>query len=326
MAGFLVVAMPILMLAFGGIETAHWMSLRQALSLTLMQTARVGITRKAEPRAIIQAFEDNLPLAYPGTATRRAPGQPGRNDTRPWHIRILSPLPDAFLDHTDPALTTTHTTGAPNTAGTLHIRNEGQARQHQANVARGWRDGRGPRSGRTIFEANTLALELYWPHRPILPGMRTLLRTLAPLAQDARTRQLLAAGYLPFRRYVALAMQSHPQAWPDPVDPRISYAQPGVVDAYLSSEEPQQADGTDQEAGARWPGETPAGPAPQTAPTQPPGQSSQAGTSGISDGPAGQDAVHPESPSRDLGLSDPPDAAWLAEEESAQNTPPPESC
>jgi len=43
--GFLATAVPVIWLGLGGVELAHWMQLRQSLSLILMDAARVGATR-----------------------------------------------------------------------------------------------------------------------------------------------------------------------------------------------------------------------------------------------------------------------------------------
>lgn len=219
MAGFLVTAVPILMLGLGGVELTHWMSLRQVLSLALMDAARVGATRQARPAAIATAFEQGLRMAYPGpAAATRALRQRRQALGLPWHIGIRQPAPAAFLDHADAALV------APRDApGQASIRNDYQALQHARRLAQGWPQGRGPRSGHTIYEANTLTMDLLWPHRPMLPGLAALIRALAPLSTDAAQARIMAAGYLPFRRRVVVTMQSDPSAWPPLPDGRITY-------------------------------------------------------------------------------------------------------
>src|SRR5690606_32345046 len=106
-----------------------------------------------------------------------------------------------FLDHADPDLK-----GPRSHPGQALIRNDYQALQQTRRLAQGWPAGRGPRSGLTIQEANTLVLELWWPHRPLVPGTAVFVRALAPLAGDPVQARLMAAGYLPFRRRVSLAM------------------------------------------------------------------------------------------------------------------------
>ncbi|CAM5197769.1 hypothetical protein CDEF62S_03118 [Castellaniella defragrans] len=219
LAGFLFTALPVLWLGLGGVELAHWMQLRQSLSLVLIETARVGATRQADPRPMALAFERGLRTIYPAEGEpARILAERRRNLGLPWHIAIQRPTPEAFTDHADPELQ-----GTRAYRGQALIRNEGQPRQHAARMAQGWPQGRGPASGLTIFEANTLRLALQWPHRPLLPGMAALIKGLAPWAQEPRSRQWMAAGYLPFHRQVTVAMQSPPAAWPDLPDGRITH-------------------------------------------------------------------------------------------------------
>lgn len=219
MVGFLLASLPVLTLGLGGIEAAHWASLRQTLSLALMEAARAGATRQARPQAIARAFEHGLRMAYPDPlATARALRERRMTLGTPWRIQVARPVPEAFLDHADPDLR-----GPRDHPGQALIRNDYQARQQARRLAQGWPAGRGPRSGLTIHEANTLILELWWPHRPLLPGMAAIARALAPLAGDPAQARLMAAGYLPFRRRAAVAMQSHPAAWPDLTDGRVTH-------------------------------------------------------------------------------------------------------
>ncbi len=207
------------MLGLGGVELTHWMSLRQVLSLALMDAARVGATRQARPAAIATAFEQGLRMAYPGAeAATWALRQRRQALGLPWHIGIRQPAPAAFLDHADATLSAPR--DAPEQAS---IRNDYQALQHARRLAQGWPQGRGPRSGHTIYEANTLTMDLLWPHRPMLPGLSALIRALASLSADAAQARIMAAGYLPFRRRVIVTMQSDPSAWPPLPDGRITY-------------------------------------------------------------------------------------------------------
>ncbi len=219
MAGFLLAAVPVLTLGLGGVEAAHWSGLRQTLSLALMEAARTGATHQARPQTIAQAFEHGLRMAYPDPhAAARALRERQAALGAPLRIRIARPGPEAFLDHTDPDLR-----GPRAYPGQPLIRNDYQARQHTRRLAQGWPEGRGPRSGLSIHEANTLVLELWWPHRPLIPGLGAIVRALAPLAGEPTQSRLMAAGYLPFRRRVAVAMQSHPAAWPDLADGRVTH-------------------------------------------------------------------------------------------------------
>ncbi len=228
MAGFLLSALPVLLLGAGGIETAHWLFLRQSLGFALVEAARAAATRQAEPAALAHAFERALRILHPqprqlGDALawrRRALDGP------PWRIRIIRPARAAFLDHADGDLGA-QASGAA--AGLATIRNDRQLEQHRRSVVAGWAEGRGPASGETIFEANTLALELTWPHRPLLPGVAAVLRLMAGPGspQDYRQR-VLAQGLLPIMRSTALDMHSHPARWPDLPDGRVVHGEPAT--------------------------------------------------------------------------------------------------
>lgn len=216
--GFLATAIPVIWLGLGGVEMVHWMQLRQTLSLILMDAARAGATRHANPETLARVFEQGLHRAYP------APGEAGRILHRrqrdlgvPWHMSVQLPSPAAFADHADPTLAASRRGQLP------MIRNDHQAAQHAARLAQGWPQGRGPQSGLTIHEANTLRIALQWPHQPLFPGAAALMKALAPLSSDARNRTWMAQGYLPFRRTVAIAMHSHPAAWPDLPDGRVTH-------------------------------------------------------------------------------------------------------
>ncbi|WP_368648860.1 hypothetical protein ABRY97_07255 [Castellaniella ginsengisoli] len=266
-AGFLLAAIPILTLGLGGVEAAHWSGLRQTLSLALMESARAGAVRQASPQAIAQAFEHGLRMVYPDPdAAGRALRTRRTTLGIPWHIRIVRPSPAAFLDHADPDLLTPR-----DHPGQALIRNDYQPLQQARRLAQGWPAGRGPRSGLTIQEANTLVLDLWWPHRPLVPGTALLLRALAPLAADPVQARLMAAGYLPFRRRAGIAMHSHPAAWPDLADGRVTHE--AMPQGWLAAIPAQGGTAGPLEAAVpaagRTPGEAaPAGPSPAP---QPPG-------------------------------------------------------
>src|SRR3546814_17182852 len=65
---FAIIAVPMLLLGFGGTELAQWFYVKQAVSLALLDAARAGITQNARPQAIRQAFETALRPLYPPTS------------------------------------------------------------------------------------------------------------------------------------------------------------------------------------------------------------------------------------------------------------------
>lgn len=219
--GFTVVALPFITLALGTVEIAHWFSTRQMISLALAETARAGSTQHVHPQALAQAFDTAL-------APRYARGNPEETRKRvqqalqrrqqdlghAWQITVVSPSYHAFADFSHPDA------HVPAARGHKVIRNSYQAEQHQAAMDRGWSDGRGPLSGQTVYEANTLVLKAIWPHRPYLPPFRAILRQLGK-ADGSYAAHAMAQGYLPLKRHITMTMQSHPVQWPDSADPRV---------------------------------------------------------------------------------------------------------
>ncbi|NLC35671.1 MAG: hypothetical protein GX772_04385, partial [Alcaligenaceae bacterium] len=132
-----------------------------------------------------------------------------------WRIRIVSPAQASFSDFAS---------SSPDLPGhgRAVIDNDYLAEQHQARLAQGWPQGRGPSSGQTTLQANTLVLHLTWLHEPLLPGIKQLLRQVAPPDTRYGSQAMARAGYLPMQRQVALVMQSHPIAWDMPAHGRIT--------------------------------------------------------------------------------------------------------
>lgn len=222
---FLLAAVPVLLIALSSIEAIHWYFARQAVSLALIQAARAGITQHADPTIIDSAFSQALLPLYAGPtpdATRarlqRAMKQRESNTGLPaWRIRILSPSSASFNDFGS------HNPDLPQT-GKLAIDNDYLHEQHQRQLTQGRPAGRKPFSGQSPLEANTLILHLTWLHQPLLPGMKQLLRQIAPRDHRYSSRAMAKAGYLPLQRQVALVMQSHPVAWDMPKHGRITRA------------------------------------------------------------------------------------------------------
>ncbi|MBV6271450.1 hypothetical protein KVP09_00760 [Alcaligenaceae bacterium CGII-47] len=220
-AGFLLAALPILLLGLGGVELTHGLFVRQALSHALVEAGRAAIVDHAHPDTLVEAFEHALhPLFLQEGSLHRALAQRKRDTGRaPWQIRIVQPRRAAFVDHISSA---TNDRSSP--SGWRTINHDYQALQHEQRLRQGWPEGRGPISGQTIFEANTLTLELIWPHEPLVPGIKALMRVLRP-SDDSYRHHLMSHGYLPILRGVSLSMQSHPVAWPDRSDGKVIHGE-----------------------------------------------------------------------------------------------------
>ncbi|MDN5842664.1 MAG: hypothetical protein L0H54_04355 [Alcaligenaceae bacterium] len=214
---FLLTALPVLMLGLGGIELHNWLWVRQVLGHALLEAGRAASVDHARPDTIVAEFEHALRPLYlkPGSLRHALARRSHDIGQAPWQIRIRAPVRTAFLDHAASGL---KAAGIP--AGLQTINHDYQALQHQQRLAQGWPEGKGPASGQTIFEANTLDIELIWAHEPLIPGVRTLMRAFGAGVSDYRGR-VYAQGYLPMLRRLTLTMQSHPVAWPDRADGKV---------------------------------------------------------------------------------------------------------
>jgi len=208
------------------VETAHWFAVRQTVGLALMQAARTGAVTHARPEKIEQAFErgllplfaDNSELQARLAQTRAALG------AAPWRIQIDSPHPLAFSDF-DPLPAPLLPAALASAIALPTLDNDYLTEQHARYVARGWPQGRGQRSKQTIFEASTLTLTLYWPHRPLLTSTRAVLRLLASSAEPGYADTAWRQGFVVMHRRISVLMQSHPVLWPDLPSGKIIWPQ-----------------------------------------------------------------------------------------------------
>lgn len=234
---FTIIAIPVLMVALAAIEISRWFLVKQALSLALLEAGRAGIVDHARPSTIETAFELALLPVYAAPSRQQAYNRlqqaltqrRQRSGAPPWQIVIVSPSRAAFTDFASRRVSVSDAQGLD------HIDNNYQAEQHQRHIQQGWPSGRGPASGGTIFDANSLVLQLSYMHEPLVPGMQGLMRLLAPLSQG-HAKSAYASGYLPLRQTLRLAMQSHPVAWPQSSDKVLTSA-PGLFSA-LSGVQP----------------------------------------------------------------------------------------
>lgn len=197
------------------IECMHWQMMRHLVEVALTEAARAGATGHIRPALMAQAFEAGLAPRYAapdGASRQRLRGAWARLQARAglpaWRIWVLRPDAAAYADFGQRGL------ALPDDARERPaIRNDYQAEQ-QARLAAQWPQGRGPRSGLTIHEANMLRVRLLYPVEPLALPLRALLRMLAVGAADSCTRQVLAAGLLPLSIEMTMDMQSHPVHWP----------------------------------------------------------------------------------------------------------------
>lgn len=223
---FLVSAVPILLIGLTIIELNQWFQAKQALSLALLEAARAGSTQNANPEAIERAFTNALLPLFPPTKTQTSrqrlnaalEKRQSIAKNTPWQIQILKPNQAIFDDFSKPARTSI------NGLNLQSIENAYQAEQDADYRQQGRPHGLGPRSGVSIYEANTLVLRLSYYHAPTLPGISGLLKMLAPTPSNHR--QLgFAAGYLPIEQELQIDMQSNAINWPSLANLRVVNAQ-----------------------------------------------------------------------------------------------------
>ncbi|OZI27898.1 hypothetical protein CAL18_04695 [Bordetella genomosp. 7] len=189
---FAIAAPPLLLLAMLVIEATHWQLAWQRTYVALVEAARAGALHHGHPEVIARAFASH--------AGADAAGVPPTQDGGPahgWRIAILQPAPEAIRAHARAGLR------VPGAAGRIAASNDYQAEHHAS---------RGAIAGHTIYDANTLWLRLTYPHRPLAPLTRTLLRTVADAAGPC-SRPWLAKGLLALRLELRIEMQSHPVDW-----------------------------------------------------------------------------------------------------------------
>jgi hypothetical protein len=148
----------------------------------------------------------------------RHPSDTGKQLPR-WQLEVLSPTRESFKDFADPALS--HLQRHP------VIRNDYLAEQHQKYLALGWPSGRGPHSGQTIFQANTLVLRLTFMYPPAVPGVRLLVKVLGTLGakREDLVGQAWRQGLMATVLETESMMQSNLIAW----DRQARMAPPGTV-------------------------------------------------------------------------------------------------
>jgi len=224
----LVVSLPVLLMAgLAVIEAAYWHVTRQVLNVALMEAARAGGTGHGYPPTMAVAFMKGLrPLPTSKARWRRIRYDSG---APAWRIDILSPSPEAYADFGIQGLPVRPgvseggaqglgqdtSRGVSATGRLVAIRNDYQAEEHARRLQAGWPEGRGPRSGLTIFQANVLRLRLSYQLPPLTPITRAALRALAPGSGNGSLSAAAArAGNVLIVQDLAIEMQSHAAAWP----------------------------------------------------------------------------------------------------------------
>ncbi len=127
------------------IEISHWFLLRQHLMLHAQRAVEHAAMVGGKPEDVYQHLTRHL---RPATLT-------------PGYVCVLDAVDDLMKDFKDPALSRHH--------GRALIRHNHLAQQHKRSLAKGWPEGKGPRSHKTISQANVLNVRVL-ARRPIVLG------------------------------------------------------------------------------------------------------------------------------------------------------------
>jgi len=184
-----------LLLATAILEFSYWGVVRQLCKLALHESLRIAVAEHGTQEAIDRAF----------AAVRHS------RLTQPWSLRIVQPDKDTLSDFWEPALSAQH--------GQLVIRNDSQREQHQHRMSR-WQDGIGPSSGKTIFQANVIVVELTYQHRLLTPWFRRWLGSAEThVTHQAAMQSDFHAGLTNSHRQPMLDAVGHRSVVFQPLDP-----------------------------------------------------------------------------------------------------------
>lgn len=137
----------LLLVATAVIEFSYWGVVRHLCHRALHDSLRISVSEHGTLQSLEHAFET---LRHSRL-------------TQAWSLQITHPDAETLEDFQDPFLSTQQ--------GQPVIRNDSQREQHQRFLTR-WPDGKGPISGKTIFEANLLTVELTYHHQLLSPWFR----------------------------------------------------------------------------------------------------------------------------------------------------------
>ena len=143
-----IAALPLLLLGAMAIEISHWHTTRQRLALTIQRAVDQTSLSAGTAQALKQHLQQQLPT-----------------DLRlPMRACITDPTDALMSDFIDRPLSSK--------LGAAVIRHDHVAQQHRDYIRRGLPGGRGPRSGKTIFQANTLNVEVVIQSQALSPWVR----------------------------------------------------------------------------------------------------------------------------------------------------------
>lgn len=152
MIEFCVAMLPIIMLGSLILEVAYWHTARQRLALAFSQAVDLATMHNGAKSVAWQHLKKNRPEL----------------NIKAQDVNATADTTALFYEFADSALSQQY--GQPT------IRHDFLMAQHEKFKSQGWSSGRGPRSGKTILEANTLSLTVTGWHKPYLPWLGAAMR------------------------------------------------------------------------------------------------------------------------------------------------------
>ncbi|UOD49552.1 TadE/TadG family type IV pilus assembly protein [Orrella daihaiensis] len=151
MVQWCIAALPLLLLGSMAIEVSHWHTTRQRLALSVQRATEAAALRHGTIDALAQQLKKNLP----------------KDLDFPVKVCITDPVNALMADFIDKHLS--------RSLGVAVIRHNHVLEQHRQSISRGRRNGLGPRSQKTIFEANQLNVQVTVRYRALSPWVRKLI-------------------------------------------------------------------------------------------------------------------------------------------------------
>ena len=151
MVQWCIAALPLLLLGAISIELSHWHATRQRLTLAVQRAVDATSLSGGTTNVLERHLSLNL-----------------ASDLRmPMRVCVTDDVGALMADFVDRRLSTD--------LGQRVIRHDHIAAQHRRALSKGWPQGRGPRSRKTIFEANRLNVKITAQFRPLSPWVRHVL-------------------------------------------------------------------------------------------------------------------------------------------------------
>ncbi len=152
---WIIVSLPLVWLGLLAIEVSGWHSTRQELALVAQQATLFASMSGGRTESVKQHLAQHRSLQIRGDI----------------QVCVKDRVSQLMSDFKDRRLS--------QQVGHDVIRHDHIAEQHRRFIAKGWDNGRGPRSGQSISAANFLRVSVTLQHRPVTPVIRFFMSSIA---------------------------------------------------------------------------------------------------------------------------------------------------